>query len=99
MKSEPCRLSVEQNLVPLSGRDVALPLTVTDKEKLLVLGAILQGLIENVMSGDVVWLSVYRAQQICVGMGMDEEVFVDTANEFMRIAQEARKKNPIHKMF
>ena len=85
--------------VQLSEGDAVLDSTATDSEKLVVLGAILQGLIENVMSQDVIMLSVYRAQSICDRMGMDSDIFFETVQEFLGVADKARKRNPMHSMF
>ena len=71
----------------------------TSEEKLFILGAILQGLICEVMSGDVVTLATYRARQICFEAGVDDELFCDVANEFIEVARKARKRNPMSGMF
>ena len=73
--------------------------TATDKEKLIVLGAILQGLIEEVMSQDLIYLAVLRAKNICLKVGMNECDFWEAAIEFMQCSEKARKRNPLHGMF
>ena len=89
----------EPTLARRLGQDVAHPSTQTDKEKLLVLGAILQGLIEEVMSQDLIYLSILRAKNICLNIGMAEEDFWETAIEFASCSEKARKRNPMHTMF
>ena len=88
-----------QTLAQPLGQDVVPLSTATDKEKLVVLGAILQGLIEEVMSQDLIYLAVLRAKNICLKVGMNEGDFWDTAIEFMQCSEKARKRNPLHGMF
>lgn len=92
-------LNPERTLALPSEQAVVVPLIPTDSEKLVVLGAILQGLIEEVMSPDVIMLSVYRAQKICENLGMDSDTFFETTQEFLGVAEKARKRNPMHSMF
>ena len=97
MKSLP---TPTQTLAQLLGQGVVAPSSiVTEKEKLLILGAILQGLIEQVMSQDLIWLAVHRASFICDQMGIDPQTFLKTANEFIQVSNKARTKNPMHSMF
>ena len=88
----------------LLGEDVALLSSTRTETELLddagmVLLAILTGLTENVLSGDTVYMSVRRAEQICLGMGMSQEVFDAFSHKFMDISQQARRKNPMYSMF
>lgn len=66
---------------------------------LVILLSLLQGLTENVMSGDVVWLSAHRAINLCVMAGMNEQEVTERLQKFMEVARSNRKKNPISKMF
>ena len=64
-----------------------------------ILLAILTGLTENVMSSDVIELSVWRAEDICLSLGMNKETFGRFARRFLEVAKQARQKNPLHSMF
>lgn len=57
--------------------------------------AILQGVTENTTSGDVLALAVYRAQDICLAMGIAEDTFAEVVRRYGEFAKMARKGNPL----
>lgn len=64
-----------------------------------ILLAILTGLCEEVMSGDVISLALFRAQDLCQQAGINEQTFEQYAQRFAEVAARARKKNPLSCMF
>ncbi len=65
----------------------------------MILMSLLQGLTENVMSGDVMQLAAFRAIRICVSAGLDETEVEDRILAFLDAARKNRKKNPLSSMF
>ena len=88
-------------------RDVAVPYSTLienqSSEKmqqtLVILMSLLQGLTENIMSGDVVTLSCYRAADISAKAGIPPEQIEDTLHKFMEAAKQNRSRNPMSRMF
>ena len=64
----------------------------------LILLSFLQGLTENVMSGDVMQLAAFRAIDLCEKAGMDSEEVTSRILLMLNLARENRKRNPISKM-
>ena len=90
-------------LARLLGRDVAAQSTPLDEtfyeEQMVILLAILTGLSRNVLNPDVMWLSADEAKTYCRKMGMDEGTVTTALNNFLDIAQQARRKNPLNCLF
>ncbi len=66
---------------------------------LLILLSFLQGLTENVMSGDVMQLAAFRAIDLCEKAGMNSEEVSNRILLMLNLARKNRNKNPISKMF
>ena len=90
-----------------SEQDVACPYSILIdnqssekmKQTVTILIALLQGFTEEVMSGDVVWFVCGRAVDYCVKAGMEKSEAEAVIKQFMAIAKENRKKNPMSSMF
>ena len=86
-------------LAQLSGRAVALRGTRTadelSKKHLKVLMSILAAMMRNVMSEDVIAISVMQAKKMCP----DIDEFKEIAENFMQKAKVARKNNPLSILF
>jgi hypothetical protein len=67
-------------------------------EKIILL-ALIDGLLSNVMSSDMLTLSVFHAQAICREKGVDEEVFAEVVKKISDIHIDRKKRNPIGGMF
>lgn len=65
-----------------------------NSEVLLILMMLLEGITRNTISGDVLALSVYYAEDRCKEIGIDEDVFKETIRRFARFS-EVRKQNPL----
>ncbi len=92
-----------------SGRDVAHRSTQIASEsstklsnsqnQITVLMAILVGITENTLSGDVIALSVYRAKDICHNLGVDEDIFEDTVKRYLKFSADVKARHPMGSMF
>lgn len=88
-----------------SVRDVAALLMATEppssetSERVVILAAILQGITENTMSGDIISLGVYRAESLCQQWGVSPGIFQDTVKRFLSFSEVVRKANPLSGMF
>jgi len=88
-------------------RDVSAPFsTLIDEQSsekmrtnMVILLSLLQGLTENVMSGDLIALSCYRAADICADLGISQTEFDETIQKFTAAAKANRSRNPMHSMF
>jgi len=88
-------------------RDVPAPFsTLIDEQSsekmrtnMVILLSLLQGLTENVMSGDLIALSCYRAADICADLGVSQADFDEAINKFLSAAESNRSRNPMHSMF
>jgi len=69
------------------------------QETLVILMSLLQGLTENVMSGDIITLSCYRAADISAKAGIPPEQIDETLRKFMDAAKQNRSRNPMSSMF
>lgn len=69
------------------------------QQTLLILLALLQGITENMLSGDAVWFSCHRALDICTAAGLPEHEVRDTLDKFMMTARRNRQRNPMNSMF
>jgi hypothetical protein len=65
-----------------------------NSEAILILMLLLEGITSNTISGDVIALSVYHAQDRCEELGISEEVFKTTVTKFTKFS-EIRKRNPL----
>jgi hypothetical protein len=82
------------------GQVAVVPSTPTDSDSsttLKVLMCILQGLLHNVLSSDTVHLSILRARSFCPEVPKEE--FDAIASKLVLAAQQARKQNPLAKLF
>lgn len=90
------------NSVQPSGRDVAVPSeTQIDRLSLenFVLKSMVEGLIFNLMSGDAIMLSMYRAEATCNEAGLDFEEFMPVIQSVLNNYTKVTKKNPMNSMF
>lgn len=90
-----------QQSVQPSGRDVAEPCLTNDErqcfetlETVTTLMAILQGIVENTTSGDVIYLGMARARDLCDAMGIDKATVDDVFVRFKAFSTAARRGNP-----
>jgi hypothetical protein len=111
MKDTPGTLAVSQrslspspdgkSLRPL-GRDVAAP-SETKIDELLcenfVLKSMVEGLIFNMMSGDSIILSMYRAEATCKEAGLRPDEFLPIIQTVLDNYKKTTRKNPISRMF
>lgn len=65
-----------------------------NSEAVLILLLLLEGITCNTISGDVIALSVYHAQDRAETLGIDEAVFKETVAKFAKFS-EIRKRNPL----
>jgi hypothetical protein len=72
-----------------------MPFSETSKQAVTVLMSLLFGITENTISGDVLALGTYRAQDICDRMGIDEDLFEEVVADYIRFANQIRNKNPM----
>jgi hypothetical protein len=92
----------EQISRQLSVRDAALqcaipPGTTLSEscEKVVVLMALLQGLIENTTNGDIIWLSAHRGRTLCQRLGIEPELVNETIQQYFEFSDIVRSKNPL----
>lgn len=89
-----------QSLTQPLGRDVAVPCSIrigceSYESQMVVLMAILQGITENTVSGDVIALGVYQAKDICRQFGIADEQVNEVISKYLRFSDQIRKKNPL----
>lgn len=60
----------------------------------LILLAILQSITENTTSGDVIYLSICRAKDMCIAAGVSEADFQQVVTKFVKFSKQARSWNP-----
>lgn len=65
------------------------------KETAVILAALLQSIIGNTTSGDLLTLSVYAAQDICDELGIPNDVFLEKVRYIMSVTERIRKRNPL----
>jgi hypothetical protein len=85
-------------LQPLGPDAVALSSTPTEtqsSQKEIILMALLFGLTENTTSGDVLHLAVWRAQDLCQRLGVNEETFTQVIRQYGEFSEKLRAKNPL----
>jgi hypothetical protein len=70
-----------------------------NSEAVIVLMTILQGITENTLNPDVLALAIYRAKDMCVSLGVDEDTFEDTVQQYLRFAQTTRARNPLRALW
>lgn len=68
-------------------------------EEVIVLLAVLDGLLSEVCSGDVVALAVYSAQDKCAQLGISNEVFCEAMGKLEEVWKGKMKRNPMAGMF
>jgi hypothetical protein len=68
-------------------------------EAVTVLMSILSGITENTLSSDIYYLSVARAQQICRGLGVSDEVFEEVTKKYLQFAARRKLANPMNCLF
>jgi hypothetical protein len=65
------------------------------ENSIVILMAILQGITENTISGDVMALAMYRAGDLCAGMGITRDEFNSVMTRFNEFQRNARKGKPL----
>lgn len=70
-----------------------------NSEAVIVLLTILQGITENTLNPDVFALSIYRAKEMCLSLGVDEDTFEDTVQTYLRFAEITRARNPLRALW
>lgn len=83
------------------GLDVALRSTPTDseslqQERMIAVLAILNGLLKNTFSGDIMELAVYDAKDTCERLQISEDVFKEIIHAVRMLRSGAMKNNPIN---
>lgn len=63
-------------------------------ERLLILVAILEGIIANTTSGDVIQLAFFRAQDRCEALGIDLDTFAEVVTKVGMLGESLRRNNP-----
>lgn len=71
------------------------PLFCENSQTILILVALLHGITENTTSGDVIALATYRARDMCLQAGIDEELFRRVVTRFGEYAKKTRAWNPL----
>jgi TRAP-type mannitol/chloroaromatic compound transport system substrate-binding protein len=66
-----------------------------NSQTVLILLAILQGITENTTSGDVIELSIYRAEDMCRAIGVSKDEFKEVVNRFVQFSKQVRGWNPL----
>lgn len=87
---------------PLEPDAVAPLIAVGEKfcnEEVIVLLAVLDGLLSEVCSGDIVALAVYSAQDRCVQLGISNDVFCEAMGKLEEVWKGKMKRNPMAGMF
>lgn len=90
------------NSLQPSGRDVAVPSeTQIDRLSLenFILKSMVEGLIFNTMSKDIILMSMYRAQDTCKESGLNPDEFMPVIQSVMDNFPKTTRKNPLHSMF
>ena len=86
-----------------SGRDVAVlsstPTENFSNNEVLVLLALLDGVLGEMMSPDSMWLAICKAKNICYNAGITEEDFQNAMQKIMAVWNNKRKNNPLSILF
>ena len=63
-------------------------------QTVIILVSILQGITANTVSGDVIYLGLYRAAKLCQDMGIEQEVFDRVVERYLKLSDNLRKGLP-----
>ena len=84
----------EQAVVPHSTQ-TEQPSLVREK----ILSAICLGLMSEMMSGDMMWLALHRAERTCLAQGISQDEFNSVHDVVVTTWLDRRKRNPMSGMF
>jgi hypothetical protein len=90
------------NSLQPSGQDVAVPSETQIDELFLesfILKSMVEGFVFNVMNGDIIAMSMYRAQATCEEAGLKKEEFMPFIQQLLDNFKKTTRKNPFHSMF
>lgn len=59
-----------------------------------ILASLLQSIIENTVSGDVLELAIHSSKEACKARGIDEVTYKSVVSKVLKVIEKRRRRNP-----